>query len=508
MSFIQKIQDPETLAVQLARLKSDGKRIVQCHGVFDLLHVGHIRYFNSAKKLGDVLVVSITPDAYVNKGPGRPAFPHDLRAEAIAALDTVDFVVINRWPTAVEVIKLFKPDVYAKGPDYKDAGKDMTGGIVREEEAVKSVGGKIAFTDDITFSSSSLLNRFLPVYSPALKAYLEDFHKKHSFDEIMAHMDGLKKLKVLLLGDTILDEYVYCDALGKSSKEPILALKYLARELYAGGCLAIANHLADFCGGIEMLTCLGQEKSQEAFIRSNLRCEVKPHFVYKPASPTIVKRRYLDKYLLSKVLEIYEINDEMLAGEPEDKLCSELERLIGQCDVVIVSDFGHGLVTQRMVDIVTKKAKFLAVNAQTNAANQGYHTISKYSRADYICIQEGEIRLDNRNRSGDLAQIIAALSDKLAAGTILITRGKNGTLLYRRGAGFFECPSFAVKVVDRIGAGDAVLSVTSLCVASGVPPDITGLIANMVGAQAVNIVGNSRSVERAPLLKAIEAFLK
>ena len=123
-------------------LKRNHKRIIQCHGVFDLLHVGHIKHFEEAKSYGDVLIVSITPDRFVSKGPNRPAFNEKLRAEAIAALDVVDFVAINKWSTAIETIKLLKPDLYVKGPDYKDYRQDLTGNIQLEEDAVKSVGDR------------------------------------------------------------------------------------------------------------------------------------------------------------------------------------------------------------------------------------------------------------------------------------------------------------------------------------------------------------------------------
>jgi len=122
-----KVKTIEELAEILVSLRAGNKKIVYCHGVFDLLHVGHIRHFEQAKRLGDTLVVTVTPDRYVNKGPHRPAFAEDLRAEAIAALDCVDYVAINKWPTAMETIELLKPDIYAKGTDYKDAQKDYTG---------------------------------------------------------------------------------------------------------------------------------------------------------------------------------------------------------------------------------------------------------------------------------------------------------------------------------------------------------------------------------------------
>ena len=109
------------------------KKIVLCHGVFDLLHIGHIKYFETAKTAGDILIVTVTPDRYVNKGPNRPAFPEQLRCEAIAALAVVDYVALNEWSTAVETIRLLKPDIYAKGSEYKKSENDLTGMIVEEE---------------------------------------------------------------------------------------------------------------------------------------------------------------------------------------------------------------------------------------------------------------------------------------------------------------------------------------------------------------------------------------
>ena len=153
-----KIQNLENLQTLSAELRAKGKKVVHCHGVFDLLHVGHIKHFKEAKTFGDILIVSITPDEFVHKGPGRPAFSTSLRLEALSALESVDYVVANKWPTAEEIIKIIQPNFYCKGPDYKNHSEDLTGKIVEEEFAVKSFGGEIKYTDDITFSSSSLLN--------------------------------------------------------------------------------------------------------------------------------------------------------------------------------------------------------------------------------------------------------------------------------------------------------------------------------------------------------------
>src|SRR5216117_3161762 len=145
-----KIRRLEDLAMALATLREHGKRIVHCHGVFDLLHIGHIKHLEAARKLGDLLVVTITPDRFVNKGPHRPAFPERLRAEALASLSCVDFVSINEWPTAVETIQRLRPDFYVKGI-VREAGKrDHTNAIQQEEDAVKAAGGQLVLTDEET----------------------------------------------------------------------------------------------------------------------------------------------------------------------------------------------------------------------------------------------------------------------------------------------------------------------------------------------------------------------
>jgi rfaE bifunctional protein nucleotidyltransferase chain/domain len=305
-----KIKSLEQLAKIIASVRAKNRKTVHCHGVFDLLHIGHIRHFEQAKRLGDTLVVTLTPDRYINKGPHHPAFTEDLRAEAIAALDCVDYVAINNWPNAVETIKLLKPDIYAKGSDYKDARKDYSGKIIDEEAAVKSVGGNIAFTEDIMFSSSSLINKYLTVFPREVREYLSKFSKQYSVEDVLQYLKNAQSLKVLVVGETIIDEYQYCTAIGKSSKEPVLAAQYLSTEKFAGGALAVANHLANFCNKVGILTMLGAKDPQEDFVRQKVSSNVDMMFLYKANSPTIVKRRFVESYLLQKLFEVYEMNDE------------------------------------------------------------------------------------------------------------------------------------------------------------------------------------------------------
>src|SRR6476659_10115811 len=253
----RKIKSLEDAAAEVAALRASGKKTVHCHGVFDLLHIGHLRHLNGARQLGDILVVTITPDHLVNKGPGRPAFTDTLRAEALAMLECVDLVAINHWPTAIEVIRMLRPDFYVKGSDYIEANKDISGGIVHEQEAVEAGGGKIVFTEDITFSSSNLLNRHFPTFPKATSEYLAAFSVRHPTAEVLSFLNGAKDLKILLVGETIIDEYEYCETMGKSGKEPILAARHLRTERFAGGSVAVANHLSSFCDHVDLLTFLG-----------------------------------------------------------------------------------------------------------------------------------------------------------------------------------------------------------------------------------------------------------
>jgi rfaE bifunctional protein nucleotidyltransferase chain/domain len=161
-----KIVELTELEKTLRELKSKGKKIVHCHGCFDLMHPGHIKYFQLSKEMGDVLVVTVTPDIYVDKGPGRPVFNQNLRAESIAALECVDYVAINKWPTAEETLRLLRPDIYVKGQEFEKL-EDKTGKIQKEYKVLKEIGAELRFTHEIVFSSTELLNKH---FNPQISA--------------------------------------------------------------------------------------------------------------------------------------------------------------------------------------------------------------------------------------------------------------------------------------------------------------------------------------------------
>lgn len=508
MSCASKILDLDQLAAKAQALRGQGKKLVLCHGTFDLLHIGHIRHIEAAKKHGDVLFITVTADEFVNKGPGRPAFNAHLRAEQLAALSSVSHVAINYESTSENVIQALRPDIYVKGGDYKDNGQDITGNIYKEKETVERCGGKIVYTEDITFSSSKLLNDYFEVFPPQTKAYLKNFNKKYSSEDIIGSFNSLNLLNILVVGDTIVDEYHYTEPMGQTGKYNVLSVKYRDYEQFAGGSIAVANHIAGFAKNVTVFTGLGSYESHESFIRAKLKPNVVPEFLYFQDSPTLVKRRFVDGEM-AKLFEVYFYNDTPVDDALDKQACAWLEKNVSKYDAVVVPDFGNGFITNGMVDVICRKAKFLAVNTQLNSGNRGYHAISRYPRADFVSLNEPEIRMATHNRHADLEEIAAEVANMVKARYVAVTRGKQGIELYDWDEDLvFKIPALATKVVDRIGAGDAFLAYTGAALGGGLEARIASFVGAAAAALDVQIVCNREPVDPVALNKFVITLLK
>ena len=503
-----KIKKLEELSAITAKLKKSKQRIVLCHGVFDLLHLGHIRYLNSAKKFGDILIVTVTADKFVKRGPGRPVFNHDLRAEALANLAMTDFVCVANYPTAIECIKHARPDFYVKGPNYASKERDITGKIFDEEKAVHDVGGEIAFTDDLTFSSSELINLYFDSHPEHTVKYLKKIAAKYTMDDIEEAMATASKLKVLVIGDTIIDQYHYCAPLGKSAKENIIANRFTGDEDFAGGTLATANHIAQVCKNVELLTVLGKKNSHEQFIRARLNKNIKNHFVFQPDCVTTAKRRYINPQDHRKLFEVVYIDDQGISGKEEQAVLTFLKKNLARYDLVVVSDFGHGMLTPAIIKVLCKSAKCLAINVQTNSANMGFNLVTKYSRADFVCIDQQELRLATGEKFGEFPALLRRVQKLLKCEQIISTRGSHGSISYSLKYGIQETPGFSYQTVDTVGAGDAFYAYVSPCFATGMKPDLLGFIGNAVGCLKTQIVGNREPVSSVDLKKFMTRLLK
>lgn len=506
-----KIKNLKSLSKIASDLKKTGAKIVLCHGVFDLVHPGHVRHLNWAKKQGDVLICTITADRFVNKGPGRPYFNQSLRSEFLAALTVVDFVAIIESESAIEVLKNLKPDFYVKGPDYlkRKRYKNIPQKLDTEKSILEKYGGKMLLSDDdVIFSSTKLLNTSLDVYPEATRKYLEEIGKKYSVDDIVQHLEKISKLKILIMGDAIIDQYFYCLPLGKSSKEPIMVHRYVNEETFAGGTLATANHSAAYAGDITLLTLLGDRNTFENFINRNLKKNIKKAFFHNESGNTIVKRRFLDAYTRQKLFQISYIDQELMPQKVEAKILKWLKENIGKFDAVIVNDFGHGMMTSKIIKFVCNKAKLLGINVQANSANYGFNIITKYKRADFICIDEQEIRLATHDQHSEIGRLIKKIYRKMKPRDMIVTRGAYGSNGIFKDVGFIDSPSLTDKVVDRVGAGDALFAMTAPAIASELPRDLVAFVGNVAGALQIQTVGNKNPIEFAVMIKFITRLLK
>ncbi len=327
--------------------------------------------------------------------------------------------------------------------------------------------------------------------------------------DIIDRLKGLKHMRVLVIGETILDEYHEVQPIGKPPKGTHIAARYLGKEIHAGGILACANHIASFCGEADLLTVIGLSDDSEKFIASKLKPNINPHFFYQKR--TIIKRRFIEPAYMSKIFEIYE-NEELHSANTSKAIGDWImsRRNEYDYDLVLVLDYGHNLFDKELIRLICGLPYFLAVNAQTNTSNFGYNLITKYPEANYFCLDESELRLAYQDRYGDIKSLITNLSKRTGCpGAISVTRGHNGAMAYVPSADeFFEAPVFSNKVVDTTGAGDAFLAVTAPCVARQFPIDMVTFIGNAAGALAVGYLGNKSSIEADNLFKFIDDLLK
>ena len=505
----KKVIDYSNIEKVLKPLKKRGKKIVHCHGVFDLLHIGHIKHFESAKNYGDVLIVTVTPDKFVDKGFNRPHFNSQQRIEGLASIEIIDFVILNKTSNAVDIIKKIKPDFYCKGSEYKSFKNDITGQIRNELLAVKKNGGKLVYTKDPIYSSSSIINESAGIYSSLQKNFLNKIKTILNLNNFNQQISKLENLKVLVLGETIIDKYVFCEPLGKSGKEPHLVLRDLREEIYLGGVIAIARNLSDFCKKVTILSALGQNKEYEKYIKKILSKNIKTKFLYKTKSPTIIKKRYLEEISMNKILGIYTMNDDLLNKKDELIFEKMLVKEIKKYDLVVVSDYGHGLVTKKMAKFLCKNSKFLALNAQANASNIGYHTIQKYKDVDCVVMNERELRYELRDKNEKIEILIKKLTNMIRIRNLIVTRGNSGAILYNSiKKKYFNCPAFASKVIDKVGAGDSMLSIMSILLKLRFQSIIALFLGSLAGALSVEELSNKVPISKIKLLKYLYHILK
>ena len=322
-------------------------------------------------------------------------------------------------------------------------------------------------------------------------------------------MNSFSNLKVLVIGETIIDEYVYCEALGKSGKEPILVLRDLYKERYLGGTAAIAKNLSSFCKQITLLTNIGQRSEEKQFIEKNLQKNIKTVFLNKKKSPTIIKKRFIEDNNKTKIFGVYTLNDQPLESEQEKIFNNRVSKYINSHDLVIVSDYGHGLISDSTAKLIVKKSKFAAVNTQLNASNLGFHVISKYLGANLTTINETEMRHELRNKTADSISLIKKLAKKLRSNYTHVTSGAMGSVVYNSSTNeIIRCPAFADKVRDKVGTGDSMLAILAISLYKKFDVKFSMFLTALVAAENIQYMANKTSINKLSITRAVQSYLK
>lgn len=497
-----------------SELRKTKKTVAHCHGVFDLLHPGHIAHLEEARALGDVLVVTVTAAQYVNKGPGRPYFSDELRMKSLAAIESVSYVVLSESVSAEAIIEVVQPDIYVKGREYADSGEDVTGNIEPEILKVKSFGGRVHFTDGIVFSSTRIINNEFPVFPPGVKEYMQSFSQRYNFAEIKEIIDRMKSLRVLVVGDIIIDEYVFCLVQGLMNKGRGLSARYLNEERYLGGVLAVARHIASFSDNVTLCGMIGgNEPSIHSRLLSELSRSMLVDLEFDEKFRTVVKRRFLERHGLREEYEkLFSINffDEYTGPRTpqRESFHGKLEKMLPQQDLVVLVDFGHGLIDEQAMEICQRSAPFLAVNCQTNSGNYGTNLITKYHRADTFTLDQAELRLAFADGISDEPALLQKLRKHLqGTSSGWLTQGSMGSLSINPSLDMLRTPALTLKVQDTMGAGDAFFALSSLSACAGAPVEVGSFLGNIAGALAANVIGNAKPITKPDVLKFASTLL-
>ena len=484
-----KTTDLESLTKKLEGERA-GRIIGLCHGVFDLLHSGHIEHFQECANLVDLLVVSVTTDSNVKKGPGRPINSINHRLTSLAGIEFIDYVVSSDRPSAVEIIKQIEPDYYFKGPDYVSDGVnvDTAGNLSAEEKAVLDVGGKIFFTKSELRSSSSIINA-MTEKSDEEKEVINHVKKFMKENPIQSLVEKMKSKRVVIIGEIIFDEYIFTESLGKSGKHPLVAEREVYRKEFYGGIVPLVNTFRSVLDDshVEVLSIRNSKKldSQSKFLDD---------VIIDKKYSDIVKTRYINEKTNTFMYELYQLDDSFISNINEQLLLKKLKSASTDCDLLIALDFGHGLITPVIRDYMCENFDNFALNVQKNAGNKGFSTLSKYKSADLIIINGAELELELKQKGLEVGSAAKIIHKNMGSKIVAITDGANGLVL-TNGDQVVRVPTFKVgNIVDRTGAGDALFAVLSLF--SLVIDDliVLGYLGNLAGSVNLSWFANEKSV--------------
>ncbi len=486
-----------------------GKKIILTHGVFDLVHTGHIDYFNEAKKFGDILVVSVTSNKFVNKGVNRPYFDENSRVKFLSSLSIVDYVVLSNYPSSIKIIQKLKPHYYVKGPDYKISKNDKAGNLSSEKKAIEKIKGQLKYTSGKVLSSTKILNdnyeqfKILPIIKKINN--LKTINKKKILHDYQLAKKKIKNEKILIIGEIIIDNYFYSTPLGTPSKENILSVNYLNKKEFIGGAMPVVKTICEYCNNVTFATIYNNKKFKNKIINKS-PSKIKHKFFYDYSFKEIKKNRFIDFNTKKKFFEFYEFNNTEFYNK---NLNNFLKKNLKLYDKVIVCDFGHGMFNDENIKILEKKSNHLCVNVQTNSGNRGFNLFKKFKRADLLVIDEPEVRLGLSERYLKISDIICH-NELSKYKDLVVTRGIKGLLIknFKTKNKFFNFPALTSNVVDTLGAGDAAYTFASLFNNHTDNKLLVGFLSSIAGALKTQIIGHENYIKSNQVSNSLESLLR
>jgi rfaE bifunctional protein nucleotidyltransferase chain/domain len=490
-----------------------GLRVVLCHGCFDPLHAGHIDYFTKSKLEGDILVVSVTADKYVRqqKGSHKPLFDITKRMSDIDYISIVDVVIESDNDTCKELLRMLQPDVYCKG---KDSGI-FSDRLDEERAIIEAYGGRIVYQDRLGITSTQLI----PQKSLPFQNYISNLDSC-LYDNIMKCLELISDMKVLIIGETIIDRYTYVNVMDKAPKTGILGCKVVSSETMSGASVFITKILSKFVKEVMLISDIGRNTSgldfdPMHFVLNNSDDNIRYRYM-QTDKPTIIKHRYLEKDFTELehrevLFEACHLDDSPMSNEAEDVLRNMIanEVLTGGYDMVLVSDFGHGFISQAMADWISGFNIYKSIGTQVNESNQGFNFLDKYKGFDYASISGVELRLQERDAYGDIPSLIYKVlaRNMIRDSCFSVTAGPQGAYVADNEDIVTVPPVSSDHVLDRIGAGDAFFALSALFARVTSDKNIIGIAGNTAGALKVQNVCTSLPIEKEAFIRKVKEIL-
>ena len=503
-TFHRKIKTREQLREAIGPRPRVNK-VIMCHGTFDLVHPGHIRHLMYAKDHADVLVASLTSDSHINKANFRPFVPQDLRAMNLAALECVDYVIIDDNETPIENLRVIQPDFFAKGYEYSAEGIHPK---TREEMAViESYGGELLFTPgDLVLSSSAIIEMTPP--NLATEKLLALLHSEGlNFGDLKTALTKLKGLKVHVVGDTIVDSYTYCSLVGGTAKTPTFSVKHEREVDFPGGAAVVAKHLRQAGAEVVFSTVLGDDGLKDFVLKDLEASGIECHAVIDPTRPTTQKNAFITNGY--RMLKVDKLDNRPISEHEANALKDELAK--HKVDVVVFSDFRHGIFNKVTIPQLAEAIPAGAARVADSQVANRWGNILEFQDFDLITPNEREARFALGDQDSTVRPMALDLYKKAGCKLLILKLGERGIITYRAPShevrAFFTVDSFADRVVDAVGAGDALLSYAALSMVATKSNVIGSILGALAAAVACEHDGNN-PVKPEDVLKKLNALEK